>query len=331
MNQSLRRVIFALLLAVVVYGVFVALTGYRSLGSALTRFHWSAFGLALLLSSANYLLRFLKWEFYLHRLGIKGIAKVESLLVFLSGFVLTVTPGKIGEVFKSAVLQETHGVDASRTAPIVIAERLTDVIAIIALIFIGSLGFSGGLPWALAGCVSVGLGLTLIMWSTPFRWFMEHLTRKGGRAGNIVPKLMTAYGSLRIIATPEALVIPTLLSLLGWGGEGLGLYLLLDGYQEAIPLALALFFYATATLAGALIPVPGGLGIAETMIQSQLVELAGVSTGAATASMLMIRFATLWWAVIVGFCALGLLKLRYPQLLRGDLTGNAPSEKDKNS
>jgi glycosyltransferase 2 family protein len=31
--------------------------------------------------------------------------------------------------------------------------------------------------------------------------------------------------------------------------------------------------------------------------------------------MLLIRFATLWWAVLVGFVALGFLKLRFPGLL----------------
>ena len=78
---------------------------------------------------------------------------------------------------------------------------------------------------------------------------------------------------------------------------------------------VAVFFYSTATLAGALIPVPGGLGVAEAMIQQQLVELGHVPTGDATAAMLLVRFATLWWAVLVGFLALALLRLRFPERL----------------
>jgi uncharacterized protein (TIRG00374 family) len=113
------------------------------------------------------------------------------------------------------------------------------------------------------------------------------------------------------------LFLPTVLSLIGWGSEGIALNLLLRGFGETVPVTLSLFFYSTATLAGALVPVPGGLGVAEGLIQSQLIQLGGVAEGAATGSMLMIRFATLWWAVIVGFIALGLLKLRFPQLLLG--------------
>jgi uncharacterized membrane protein YbhN (UPF0104 family) len=103
---------------------------------------------------------------------------------------------------------------------------------------------------------------------------------------------------------------------LGWGGEGFALNLLLQGFGEQTPLALSMFFYATATLAGALVPVPGGLGVAEGIMQSQLVKLGQVAVGAATGSMIMIRFATLWWAVVVGFCSLMLLRVRHPQLLR---------------
>ena len=62
---------------------------------------------------------------------------------------------------------------------------------------------------------------------------------------------------------------------------------------------------ATATLAGALIPVPGGLGITEGVIKEQLSHLGGVAEGTAFASMLLVRFATLWFAVLVGFVATG--------------------------
>jgi len=50
------------------------------------------------------------------------------------------------------------------------------------------------------------------------------------------------------------------------------------------------------------------------LMQQQLVRLGGVSAAAATSSMLLARLATLWWAVLVGFAALGLLKLRFPGL-----------------
>jgi len=138
------------------------------------------------------------------------------------------------------------------------------------------------------------------------------------RLSRVAPKLREAYTSLRVVAGPAALLWPTFLSVVAWAAEGVGLYVILRGFSASVPLDVALFFYSTATLAGALVPVPGGLGVVEAMIQEQLVRLAGVPQGAATAAMILIRFATLWWAVLVGFLALLLLRLRFPAELRGD-------------
>ena len=40
-----------------------------------------------------------------------------------------------------------------------------------------------------------------------------------------------------------------------------------------------------------------------------------VDEATSTAAMMLVRFATLWFAVVVGFAALGALKRRYPKLL----------------
>ena len=316
MKRFLRRLVIAMLLGVAVYAVFVLWAGYREIRQSLSSFRWSAFALALGLATTNYLLRFLKWEYYLGRLRIHGIPKLDSFLIFLSGFVLTVTPGKVGEVFKSAVLAECHGVPAARTAPIVVAERLTDVIGVIALIVIGSLGFSGGLLWAGIGTVAVVLGMVFVVWRAPGEALLRFMQARPGRLARVAPKLREAFDSLRIVASPGALFYPSFLSVLGWGGEGFALYLLLDGFGAPVAAPRAMFFYATATLAGAVIPVPGGLGVAEAMIQEQLVRIARVAHGSATSAMILIRFATLWWAVAVGFVALALLRRRFPNLLR---------------
>ncbi|MDP9000066.1 MAG: lysylphosphatidylglycerol synthase domain-containing protein, partial [Myxococcota bacterium] len=81
------------------------------------------------------------------------------------------------------------------------------------------------------------------------------------------------------------------------------------------------FVYATSTLAGALVPVPGGLGVTETSLQVQL--QGQVTPATSTAAMILVRFATLWFAVLVGFLSLAVLKRRYPGLLaRGGVQGS---------
>jgi uncharacterized protein (TIRG00374 family) len=312
---TLRRLIAAMLLAVVVYGGFAVWRGVGKMGGELARFGWWAFAAACALAFGNYLVRWLKWEFYLGRLEIRGISRIDSLLTFLSGFVLTVTPGKVGEVFKSVVLHQTHGVPVERTAPIVVAERVTDVIGVVVLIVLGSLGFSGGLVWAGLGASAVLVLLVVVSHRGLSLALIGLVERMPGPLGRIGPKLHRAYDSLAILVRPANLVLPTVLSIGAWSLECAALWVILKGFHQSTGFGLATFFYATSTLAGALVPVPGGLGVTETSLQGQLQELGHVEATASTAAMILVRFATLWFAVLVGFVSLSLLRRRHRELL----------------
>ena len=314
-----KRLLLGMLLGVVVYGVLVALRGFDKVAAELSYFHWWAFAAACGLSLINYCLRFIKWEYYLSVLDIRGVPKGESFLIFLSGFVLTVTPGKVGEVFKSWVLRELRDVPVERSAPIVFAERITDLIGMIMLISIGSSAFPSGALWAAAGAVVVGALLGFVAIPGLGLKLLAGLARLPFRLGPIfarlTPKIASALDSVRELTRARHLVVPTLLSLVGWALEGVGVFLLLRGFGASLDVLRATFFYATATLAGALVPVPGGLGVTEKVLEESMVGLGGVPSATATAAMLLARLGTLWFAVLLGFVALFLLRLRNPKLL----------------
>jgi uncharacterized protein (TIRG00374 family) len=140
--------------------------------------------------------------------------------------------------------------------------------------------------------------------------------RSKGRVGAQGPKIRQAWMSLQTLTRPSVLVLPALLSIVAWAMEGLALWVILHGFGESTPVPVACFFYATATLAGALVPVPGGLGVTDGAIEGQLVRFGNVASATATSSMILVRFATLWFAVLVGFVALFLLRLSHPKLMR---------------
>ena len=279
MNATIRKVVYAMLLAVFIYFGIALYSGFGKIRDSLAIFHFGAFAAACALAFGNYVLRFLKWEFYLSRLEIRGVPKVDSFLTFLSGFVLTVTPGKVGEVFKSLVLSETHGVPVTKTAPIVVAERATDVIGIVALIVFGSLGFSGGLLWAGIGGALV-LSLIVVVGSRKLSMgLIACIARLPGRIGKVASKLEAAYESLALMLRFRNLLLPSALSAVAWLLECLALWVILAGFGLSTSVPLASFFYATSTLAGAIVPVPGGLGVTESVLVGQMPELGHVGAG----------------------------------------------------
>ncbi|MBX3186901.1 MAG: flippase-like domain-containing protein [Labilithrix sp.] len=318
MKSNLRKILGAMLLGVCVYFALALYSGVDKIRESLSHFHYEAFAAACGLAFGNYVLRFLKWEFYLARLEIRNVPKLDSFLTFLSGFVLTVTPGKVGEVFKSLVLFETYQIPMTKTAPIVVAERATDVLGIVVLIVFGSLGLSGGLVWAGVGTGLV-LALLVVVANRKLSLGMIQLVaRLPGRVGKMAPKLEAAYESLATMLKPRNLVVPSVLSAAAWMLECLALWVILKGFGRDTGVPLSTFFYATSTLVGAIVPVPGGLGVTESALMGQMTEIGHVEQGIATAAMILVRFATLWFAVIVGFVALSWMKRRHPGLLAKD-------------
>ena len=65
-------------------------------------------------------------------------------------------------------------------------------------------------------------------------------------------------------------------------------------------LSIAVFVLAFSTVIGAVSALPGGLGAAEASIAGMLTLLVGITKDTAAAATLLIRFATLWFAVALG-------------------------------
>ena len=112
-------------------GVFLSLSLYgnwKAVSEAFKHFSYITLPLILALAFMNYLSRFWRWELYLKRVEI-SLTRKESFYIFMSGLVMTVTPGKMGELLKSYLLEQNHRVPLARSGPIVLAERFTDLLA----------------------------------------------------------------------------------------------------------------------------------------------------------------------------------------------------------
>src|SRR4051812_32990153 len=161
MNKLLPRVLLGVAAGVAIYLAFSIWAGARDVGAALRGFSWAAAAGALGLAFANYLVRFLRWQYYLRVLGL-AVPAGESFLVFLGGFALTITPGKLGEAVKAFLLRESRGIPATRTAPIVIAERFTDLVGLLLLAGVGIFTFHVDRRFLAAGAALIGLGLLVV-------------------------------------------------------------------------------------------------------------------------------------------------------------------------
>lgn len=299
-----RKIVAAALVGAVVFAVLALYGDVRELRATAQRFSFTAFGLGLALAAFNYGLRIVRWQYYLQRIGV-AIPLGESVLVFLSGFVMSVTPGKVGEVFKSLLLYETHGTPIARTAPIVIAERLTDLIALVLLTALGSLAFEHGPAVAIAGAIMVSLLLVVCAYR-PLGEACLRLAEHVPLVRRFGPKLREAYAALIEITRPAPLLMGSAVAFAAWAMECGSLWVILRGFRgAALSWDAATFAYSASTLAGAVAMMPGGLGVTELGMTWLLQALggAGIGPAVATATTILVRIATLWFAVAIGVVA----------------------------
>jgi uncharacterized membrane protein YbhN (UPF0104 family) len=232
-----------------------------------------------------------------------------SALVFLSGFAMSVTPGKVGELMKAVLLKAAAGTEIARTAPVVVAERLTDLLALVLLSLLGVALYGVAAPVVIAGSVVVGLGLIVLSHRGLAHGAIGLVTRPA-RLARFAPRLHDAYDHLERLVRPGPLAWATAIATVAWLCECLGFALVVRGFPGAdVSLGLATVIYAVTTIAGALSFLPGGLLVTEGAMIILLVSRAtGLDHAGAVAATIVTRLCTLWFAVVLGLLALLLLR-----------------------
>jgi uncharacterized protein (TIRG00374 family) len=266
------------------------------------------------LSFTNYCVRFLRWERYRALLGIR-MGVLTSFRIYLAGLALTVTPGKMGEAFRSLLIQKIDGTPIARSAPMVMAERFTDLLGFLILLAIGGLASQPDYVWVFWATLGLCGVLLLLVSSTRFAAAVIGLTAKLPLVGKLSGEVDKALASTRELLAPRELLMPTVVSTLGWGLECFGFYLVSEALVPGgVDLLFAMYTFALSSIVGAvLIIFPAGLGVTEATMGGLLgarYRTAGLAADAAAAKALsavfIIRLCTLWFAVLLGICALGL-------------------------
>lgn len=296
-----RRLLIPLVLGLLALVGLALFADARELAARLRAFDLRLLAPVLALSLVNYALRFARWQLYLSALEVE-LPPGRSLAVFLVGFLLSVTPGKAGELGKAWLVRELGGGPAMRVVPAVLAERVTDLQAVVLLAALGALFFPGG-PWfAAAGVAVVAVLSALLAWRAAAEWLFRRLEPLRW-IGPRVHHLHELYDLLRRLISPRLLAAGLALAVAAWGAEGIGFLLVLRAYDPAAGLPAAVFDYAASTFLGGLSMLPGGLLASEGALAA-LLGAQGLDPAAAASATLIIRAATLWFAVALGLAAL---------------------------
>jgi glycosyltransferase 2 family protein len=292
-KNALRGIVLvAALVAVVALGLGLY-ADFGRLGDELASFRWELFPLALALTALNYLLRFWRWQRYLARLEIE-VPTGRSFAIFVAGLSGTITPAKLGEVLKCALLKRSFGVPVRRSVPIVLAERVTDASGVVVLAVAAGAGAN---RWPLLVLALAGVAAIVLVVRSPL---LERFSRLG-----------EAPEAARALLETRLLMGMTALSAVSWFFECLAAYVCVRGLRLDVSLVDTVVVFSLGSLAGALSFLPGGLGVAEGSMTGLIQVLGDVPKAAAVAATVLIRLATLWFAVALGLVGLAVEEWQY--------------------
>lgn len=301
-----RKIVFSLAFAALVYLGLTLYADAPKLAQALLGWDWHWLPIILTAVLANYLLRFVRWHYYLYVIGITGVPARASLLIFLSGFSLTMVPGKLGELVKSILLKSRYGIAISYSASIVAAERLTDTLGMVFLVAFGLVVYPIGIP-ALAAILIAIIAVILLMQSRRLAEYLLGVAERLPLIGRFAHLGRNLYESAYLLLRWKPILIALALSAAAWFGECLAFFLVLLGFglePTRTLLLQATLIYGGASLFGAITLLPGGVGATEGSMTSLVQVLVGLSSTVASAATLLVRVCTLWLAIIIGGLAL---------------------------
>ncbi len=316
-----KNIFIALAAAAIIYLGLSIYADYNAVLESFKNFDWRFLPLLITLPFLNYFFRFLKWHYYLSIINIK-ISRKDSFAIFLSGLIMSVTPGKMGELLKSYLVKQVTGEPIGKTAPVIFAERITDMISLVLIGLVGAWLFDFGKEIVL-GTGIFFLLIVVIISKKNFSMKIISLLLKVKFAGKYAEPIRNAYESSYNLLRPAPLYLMTLLSLVAWFFECLGLYIVLTVFDLGINLGYASFMYAFATIAGAITMLPGGLGVTEGSLTYLIIRVGG-EKNLAVAATFLVRVVTLWFAVLVGAVSVFLYQKRF-----GEITMNQEKFQEK--
>jgi uncharacterized protein (TIRG00374 family) len=259
------------------------------------------------------------WQVVLREADIEVPYRKLVVTYFAATFANYVTPlGQAGgEPFIAYVLSRDTGAGYEESLASVVTADLLNLLPFftfaaggLSVLLLGAELPSGVQPLAY-GLLALAVGVPAVVaagW-----WFREGLRRGllrvvapvARRTGRLdveavrdrIEDLYAAFG--RIATSPVALVEAVAFAYVGWVFFALPLYF--AGLALSLPVdpLVVLFIVPASTLAG-LVPSPGGLGGVEVALVALLVALTPVGAAAAFALALVYRFASYWFALVVG-------------------------------
>ena len=245
---------------------------------------------------------FLRWNLLLKNSAI-DIPLKDNFMIFISGFALGVTPGKVGELIKAQLLKNKFNIPRSKTAPLVIVERFYDFFAIAIISLFGILVFEYSIYIFTILAIGIIIFLTITSSEKLFLKFLQKI-EKIKFLRNFSSELPKSFTIIQKSTRGKIFPLSIILSVIFWILDSIIAYLTLLAFGiDIIDYFVLMSIYTSSIILGVISFLPLGIGVVEGSLVGFL-SLNGIEFPLATVIVVFIRFFTRWIGVMAGFLGL---------------------------
>ena len=300
-----RNFLLAVVSMVVLYIVFLIVSDFNVIHEKIFDFKTDYLPIILLLAPLSWIIVFFRWHFLLKNSNII-IPKKENFKIYMAGFAMSVTPGKVGELIKSQFLKSKYGVSRKNTLPIIISEYFYHMVGVLVVSIIGVYYFEFSLYIIILTSALIITTLTIISSETFFKKFVNLISKR-----NFLKKYVSPISDSHIILKKSTrgkiFIISSGLSIAFWLTEVLIVYFVFLSFNilnfEFFKIAA---IYTTSLILGMLSFLPMGVGVVEGSLAGFL-NYEGIDISIALTLVILIRIFTRWYGVIVGLIFMKLI------------------------
>lgn len=323
MRKYRNQIILGLLISLAFYvGALILFDSQGQLtadvGTALSEFPAGGLLLVALAQTGTFITRFMTWHYYMGVVGARAkMSLLDSVVIFITGFTMVVSPGKAAELLKAVLVKVKTGVPVARTVPVIVAERVVDGLSVIVLLAVTLLLAGDRLQlgdyYAFSRAIIFGsaafLGFALVAVQVrPLAYLILGIIAH-------IPLLKHAHGwfrdlyeSSREIFSPRHVTVTAVFGVGTYVFTALAFILILWAFGLPVTFTLCLqaaFIVGVGTFIGAVSFIPNGAGITEISMAAMLMAIVApnnpeMTLGVAAAAALIEGFFHKWYRVIVG-------------------------------
>jgi len=304
-----NRVFFVIVAAIIFYSIIIFISDISQIGTYFSLIDWRYFLLVFPLIIGNLIIRGYRYDIILRTIDLK-LGFSNSILIYISGLSMLLTPSGIGSIIKSHIIKQKTGKSYSSTTPTIIYEKWLEILSniIIIGIFLFWVDFFASKIVFIVGLVITSL-MFLFLKKPSTLGFLTKFMYKFEILKKYALDLDKFHESASALISPQTIAKTLSLTLIAKFTMIVAVFFIFQSFSLDFDFFSVGQIYFTSITMGILALIPGGILVVEGSLLGLLVD-SGLEFSEASALVLVIRLVTLWFGTLLGFAILKIVMNR---------------------